>query len=104
MRSPTGVVHVVAVRLAGLALAEPMLTLAAWTGLEKSTLTLWRTSVSRTESKTQATGFLGLGSQLKKPPPLVSTVLPPPPPPVHCFSSDSDSGSYSWTLYTFMLR
>ena len=94
MRSPAGVVHVVAARLAGLALAEQMLALAAWTGLEKSTLTLWQRSVSRTESKTQATGFLGLGSQLKKPPPLVSTVLPPPPPPpVHCSSSHSDSGS-----------
>ena len=34
VRSPTGVVHVVAARLAGLALAEPILTLAAWTGLE----------------------------------------------------------------------
>ena len=76
MRSTAGVVHVVAARLAGLALAEPMLALAAWTGLEKSTLTLWRRSVSRTESKTQATGFLGLGSQLKKPPPLVSTSCP----------------------------
>ena len=35
MRSPARVVHVVAARLAGLALAEPMLALAAWTGLEK---------------------------------------------------------------------
>ena len=76
MRSTAGVVHVVAARLAGLALAEPLLALAAWTGLEKSTLTLWRRSVSHTESKTQATGFLGLGSQLKKPPPLVSTSCP----------------------------